>query len=184
MDKRPNWQTLFFITLYLGSFVLFGFAFYYQHQQNNIALKTVLSELEPVTTATNEQAAPSYTPGLFGIATTEPEPEKEKPEEKIAVNFGPKSLQGVFIQNNRAYALVTDYSNNHQIIAPSSITSHSINSVTIQTSQGIKSLHIQHDRNGVDIRRIRKRRKDNNGVVKEEISEADRIRLMLLQGSK
>lgn len=183
MMKRPLWQTLIVSTLWLASISSIIAAFYLQYVDNQQSLQTVLSDLKPVSTQTQQTGdLPSYVPGLFGVAIKSEIAEKKEPEKKTAVSFGPKSLEGVFIHDQQAYALVTDYNNDYQIIPPSSITAHSLNSVTVQTNQGIKSLHMQQNRSGVDIRRITKRRKDKNGVIKEEISEADKIRIMLLQG--
>jgi hypothetical protein len=183
MDSTPLRQKLIVYTLWLASGITFATAFYFQRLDHQQSSATLADSLKPVSQVSETiETSSHYTPGLFGIAQKEIVTSDKKPKTKVAVPFGPKSLEGVFIQDNKAYALVTDSSNQYQIIPPESITAHNKNSVTIQTAQGVKSLHIQHNRSGLEIRQVKKRRPEKSGVgQKEEISEADKIRLRLLR---
>jgi len=182
MEKRPYWQTFIIASLWLGSLVFFCFAFYQQHQSIQADQKNLLASLKPVSKPVHkEEFQSSYHAGLFGIAVKQIAEGNIEPEVKQSITFGPRSLQGVFIQDDQAYALVTDESNKPQIILPESITAHSLNSVTIQTQQGIKSLHLKHNRSGLSIRRVASTAQDRSKKEKQT-SKADEIRLRLLRG--
>ncbi len=121
-----------------------------------------------------------YLHGLFG--NIEIKNDMGKVQQSKVIEFGPKSLEGVFIRNGQAWAIVTDQKNQAKLIYPESITSYTQTSITFKSRLGVKSLHIKENDTGMDIRRV------NLGIAhqgdqskKPILSRAAKIRKAMLE---
>ena len=121
--------------------------------------------------------------GLFGDVPFETK-QKNTKKSKV-ITFGPKSLEGIFIQDGQAWAIVTDQKNKAQLIPPENISAFTATSITFKSKQGIKSLHIKQNDLGIDIRRSRgKEKRQGNDTAVKTISRAEKIRQAMLKKHK
>ena len=125
--------------------------------------------------------------GLLGLAAKTQQPAVKNKHIDI-VQYGPKTLEGLFIEGNnntqQAWALVTNQKGEFLIIPPNQILSFTAASISIKTKQGLKSLHLKKDEKGIDIRKVRKKQVANldkkNGTKKPELSRAEKLRKKML----
>jgi hypothetical protein len=124
---------------------------------------------------------------LHGIFGEVPEQKQATPSKLHIpiVQYGPKTLEGVFIQDAnksaQAWALVTNQDGEFLIIPPSQILSFTNSSISIKTQQGLKSLHLKKDEQGIDIRKVRKAAaSQSQDTKKPELSRAEMLRRKML----
>lgn len=123
--------------------------------------------------------------GLFGKVELELKPKTPSSTIKT-VNFGPTSLQGLFTDNNKAWAIVKGKNNQSSIIQPDQIISYNDSSITIKTRAGIKSLHLKQDKKGINIRKIHHSKSNNKNAPLEKrvLSRAEKLRIKLLEAAR
>lgn len=100
------------------------------------------------------------------------------------ISFGPTSLQGTFIKDNKMWAIVSTRSNEAIIVKPEEIKAFNSSSITIATPSGIKSLHFKSNKQGMHIRAVNKVAKNPLNTTTPELSRAQKLRLKLLSSSK
>jgi hypothetical protein len=148
-------------------------------EEQTLAVINMPAYIPPTTPKSKGDRAQSLH-GLFG--KTIDKPEKVTQHNIKVIEFGPKSLEGIFTQDGRAWAIVTDQKNESQLITPDNIIAFTTTSITFESSQGIKSLHIKRDDQGVDIRKSRlKEVTQTSGVKKISLSRAEKIRKAMLE---
>lgn len=123
--------------------------------------------------------------GLFGKVELELKPKATATSTKV-VNFGPTSLQGLFTDDSKVWAIVKGKNNQSSIIQPDQIISFNSSSITIKTRSGIKSLHLKQDKKGINIREIHHSKSGNKDVPleKRELSRAEKLRIKLLEAAR
>lgn len=124
---------------------------------------------------------------LFGVAPQKDELVTKNKHIKV-MQHGPKTLEGIFIERSdntqQAWALVTNQKGEFSIIPPNQILSFTSASISIKTQQGLKSLHLTKDEQGIDIRKMRNKQvaglNKKSGIKKPELSRAEKLRKKML----
>lgn len=120
--------------------------------------------------------------GLFGKPETQV-PKIVMPTNRV-ISTTPTSLQGIFIENSKAWAIINSKNNQTLIIQPEQIKSFNRTSITIETAAGIQSLHLQRDTKGINIYASSKVTSNDTTVIKKEPSRAELLKIKLLNRAK
>ena len=169
--------------------VYFLYDTYTEMQRTELAVLSTIHQPASIAVKTSNHQRPNITNlhNLFGAVLQKNELPTSAKNIK-PMQHGPVTLEGVFIQNKnntlQAWALATDRGGEPLIIYPEQIISFTAASISIKTKQGLKSLHIKKNEQGIDIRKVRKKQvaglDKKNGTKKPELSRAEKLRKKML----
>jgi hypothetical protein len=100
------------------------------------------------------------------------------------INTDPTGLQGIFIDNDKVWAIINNSNNKSSIVQPDQIRSFNRSSITIETQSGIRSLHLKLDKKGISIRAVNKVITTNTAITEQKTSRAELLRIKLLNQAK
>lgn len=90
-------------------------------------------------------------------------------------------MQGIFIHGNEAYVIASDRQSNTLLIAPYNIISFNRHSATVKTENGVQTIRLAFDAQGIDIHRDNVLSENSRKTqISEPLSKAQQIRLKLL----